>query len=120
MDNELDKIDILRSRFKIGYEDARSVLNEASGDVVTALATLEKRKGGRTDLLAIAAEMTDEVQKLISGNPIRKLRVKFGDRLITETPVAMTALAALAVGLAAVLITRLVIEVEKGEEEAAR
>ena len=120
MDSELEKIDTIRSRFKVGYEDARKALNAASGDVVKALAGMEKKHTGGVDILALGAEVADEVQKLTGGGPIRRLRVKYGNKLLTETPVVLTAAAALAVGIAAVLISRLVIEIDKGEEEAAR
>lgn len=116
---ELEKIDVLRSRFKIGYEEARQTLAAASGDVVAALAAIEKNGAGRKDLMALGAEIADEVKKLVAGGPFRKLRVKYGERLIHESPVALTAAAALAVGLAAVVITKLVVEVDKGEEGAA-
>jgi len=116
---ELEKIDILRSRFKVSYEDARKALAASSGDVVAALAAVEKDSIGQRDLLALGAEVADEVRRLISGGPFRKLRLKYGDRIIHETPVALTAAAALAVGLAAVVITKLVVEVDRGEEGAA-
>lgn len=120
MESELEKIDVLRSRFRMGYEDARKALAESSGDVVTALATLEKGRAGRKDLLALGAEIADEVRKIVSGGPIQRLRVKYGGKVLHESPVALTAAAAAAVGLAALLITKLVIEVDKGEEGAAR
>jgi hypothetical protein len=120
MSSELEKIDIIRSRFKVGYEEAKDTLKAAAGNVVGALAVLEKRPVNRTDLLALGAEIADEVQKLVGGGPIRRLRVKYGNKLLTETPVALTAAAALAVGVAAVLITKLIIEVDKDEEEAAK
>ncbi|HUV05770.1 MAG TPA: hypothetical protein VMX94_11765 [Armatimonadota bacterium] len=121
MSDELEKIDILRNRFKVSYEEARNVLSAASGDVIKALAALEKNQpaANQADLLALGAEMADEVQKLTRNGPIKRLRVKYGNRLITETPVALTAAAALAVGVAAVLISKLIVEVDRGEEEAA-
>lgn len=43
---ELEKIDILRQRMGISYEEARTALNLAQGDVLKALDDLEKvRKG---------------------------------------------------------------------------
>jgi hypothetical protein len=121
MESELEKIDLIRSRFRIGYDDARQRLEAASGDVIAVLAALEKEQpdGSKPDLLALGADVADEVQRLIGGGPIRKLRVRYGGKPIKEIPVALTAAAALAVGLAAVLISKLVIEVEKGEEEGA-
>lgn len=119
MDSELDKIDILRNRLQVSYEDARRALTATSGDVVGALAALEKECSERKDILALGAEIADEVQKLAAGGPFRRLRVKYGNRLITEQPLALKAAAAVAVGLAAVIISRLVIEVDSGEEGTA-
>ena len=41
---ELEKIDILRERMGLSYEEARSALEEAHGDVILALANQEKEK----------------------------------------------------------------------------
>lgn len=120
MDDELEKIDLLRSRFKVGYDDARSALNKADGDVVVALSVLERKRGGRKDLLALGAEIADDFQKAVAGGPIRRLRIKYGNKLLHESPVAITAAAAAAIALAALLITRLVIEVDKDEEGTAK
>lgn len=116
MDSELEKIDIIRSRFNIGYEDARTALHNADGDLVGALASLEKED--RADLMALGIEVADEVQKLIAGGPIRRLRIKYGGKLVAEKTVAFGAVAALAVGVAAILVSKLMIEVERGEGEA--
>ena len=120
MDNELAKIDIIRDRFELSYEEARKALSDAQGDVVTALAQIENDPPHkcRAELLTLGAELVDELHKL-GSKPIKKVRVKYGNLLIAEKPLALTAAAAIVVGIAAVLITKLVIEVDKGEEEAA-
>lgn len=41
---ELEKIDVLRERMGLGYEEARNALNLAQGDIVKALAELERAK----------------------------------------------------------------------------
>lgn len=47
---ELEKLDVLRERMGVGYEEARAALNLAQGDVVKALDNYEKRQGkGRLD-----------------------------------------------------------------------
>lgn len=43
---ELEKMDVLRERMGIGYEEARAALNLAEGDVVKALDNLEKAQYG--------------------------------------------------------------------------
>lgn len=120
MESDIEKIDIIRSRFKVGYDEAARQLSVSGGDVVQALVALEKRNGTRLDMVALGMEIVDEAQRLAAGSPAKRLRIKYGDRTVTETPVALTAAAALAVGVAAVLISKLVIELVKDEEEADR
>jgi len=43
---ELEKLDILRERMGIGYEEARAALNLTQGDLVKALDDLEKVRNG--------------------------------------------------------------------------
>jgi len=43
---ELEKLDVLRERMGIGYEEARKALDLAQGDVVKALDNLEKAREG--------------------------------------------------------------------------
>lgn len=43
---ELEKLDVLRERMGIGYEEARAALNIAQGDVVKALDNLERTRDG--------------------------------------------------------------------------
>jgi len=115
MDSQLEKIDLIRSRFNVSYEDAANALKNSQGDVVEALASIEKQH--RADLLSLGVEMADEVQKLLAGGPIRKLRIKYGGKLIAEKAVALTAAATIAIGVAAILISRLNVEVDRGEGE---
>lgn len=116
MNDELQKIDIIRSRFKITYEEAGTALTSAGGDLITALAIVERCAQSDVDLLALGAEVVDEVQKAAGRGPIRKIRIRLGNKILTERSVALTAAATVAVALAAALVTRLVIEVDRGEE----
>lgn len=43
---ELEKLDVLRDRMGIGYEEARTALNMAGGDLLKALDDLEKVRNG--------------------------------------------------------------------------
>jgi hypothetical protein len=79
---------------------------------VKALVTLEK---SRPDLLAIGIEVLDDVQKLMEAGAARSVRVKFGGRTVAEYPVALTAAAAFIVGVAAVLVSKCSIEIEREE-----
>ncbi len=118
MESELEKIDIIRSRFRVGYDEAVQALCATDGDVVKALVCFERKNGTRPDLLALGMEMIDEAQRVAAGSPVKRLKIRYGDRTVTDTPVTLTAAAALAIGVAAVLISKLVIELVKDEEEA--
>ncbi|HZK84961.1 MAG TPA: DUF4342 domain-containing protein [Desulfosporosinus sp.] len=45
---ELEMLDVLRDRMGIGYEEARTALNLAKGDVIMALDDLEKARADNT------------------------------------------------------------------------
>lgn len=62
---ELEKIDILRERMGIGYEEARVALSLAQGDVVKALADLETAeddKDGERDWTGQSHEVWNSVK----------------------------------------------------------
>jgi len=120
MDSKLPRTESLQTRLEIGREDAGKASAEvATAGIVAAPAAIDENQAGRKNLLALGAEIINDVRKLIANGPFRRLRVKYGNKLITETPMAMTAAAALAVVVAAVLISKLVIEVDRGEEGTA-
>lgn len=96
----------------VSYEEARTALEAAEGDVVQALVNLEKGKG---DLLSVGIELMDDIQKLMEARAVNKLRIKFGGKPVADYPVALTAAAAVAVGIAALLISKLSVEVEQEE-----
>jgi hypothetical protein len=114
---ELDKLDAIRSRVSVSYEEAKEALDRAGGDVVAALIDLENR--GR-DVLAIATELLDDVQNLLDSGTPKKIRLKLGNRLVKEYPVAFGMAAAFAVGLLAVLVSKASVEIERYGEDLER
>ena len=69
-----------------------------------------------SDALDVAIDFLEDVQKIVSSGRPKTLRVRFGDKVVKELPLALTAGAAFAAGLVAVLLTKLVIEIEHEEE----
>lgn len=67
---ELEKLDVLRERMGIGYEEARKALNIAQGDVVKALDDLEKARKGEVrkgfDFLDQGQGMWDSVKSTLA------------------------------------------------------
>jgi hypothetical protein len=99
----------------VSYAVAREALEAADGDVVQALIDLETRQSEQGDLLAVGIELLDDVQKLVEAGGAKKVKVKFGQKIVAEYPVALTAAAAFAVGLAAVIISKATVEIEREE-----
>lgn len=62
--------------------------------------------------LDVAIELLGDIQNVISGGRPKMLRVRIGDKTLAEFPLALTAAAAFTAGLAAVLLTKLAIEIE--------
>jgi hypothetical protein len=110
---DLSHVDLLRERLNVGYDEARAALEAANGDVVTALGQLEQARYRRNDVLAVATDVLDEVQRLLDAGVIRRIRVKLGNRTLKEIPVSLTTLGAIAFGILAVLVTHFVIEVDR-------
>ena len=65
-----------------------------------------------SDALDVAIELLEDIQKMVGGGRPKALNVRFGDKTIAHLPIALTAAAAFAAGLAAVLLTKLAIEIE--------
>jgi len=108
----LAKIDEIRQRMGVSYEEAHTALEASGGDVVTALTQLEQTKGP-SDLLTVGADLLDEVERLLRAGAIKKVRVRLGNRTLKEIPVSLTAVGAVLIGFVAVLVTRFVIELER-------
>ncbi len=62
-------------------------------------------------VLDVAIGLLEEIQGVISGGRPKALKVKFGDKVVTELPIDFTAGAAFAAGLLAVLLAKLTIEI---------
>jgi hypothetical protein len=122
---ELEKIDILMDRGRLGYQVARDLLAECHGDVIDALVKLEQ-KGTftREKVYAKGAEIVEKVKELIRQGNVTKIRVKTKDDVLLDLPV--TAGAAVAVfapylallGAVAALATQCSIEIERAEPRA--
>jgi hypothetical protein len=118
---DLVDVDLVRERMRCSYEEARDALQGANGNVVDALAGLEKKSAAGDDMLALTAAVMDDVQRLLELGPIEKLRIRLGDRVIREVPVSVTAVGAILIGLLAVLASQLTIDIlrdSRSEEEA--
>lgn len=117
--DEMRLIDELRQRLDASYEEAAEAIREAGGDVVQALAVVERRRRERGEgLVSVSNELIEEIKRLASEGAARKLRVKLGERPVAEISVTFGQAAAVVLSVAALLLSRLVIEVIRESPEA--
>ncbi len=65
------------------------------------------------NLFSIGVDLFGEVQRVIGSNSVRGLRVKFGNRLIKEIPIApLSTIATIAIVLLAIIVSTLSIEID--------
>lgn len=88
--SELEKMDILRERMGIGYEEARTALNLAQGDVVKALDSLEK-EGDRINCDGDAQDRGQEIWESIKAKMQDFNRTKINLKKNDTTLVSLSA-----------------------------
>ena len=120
MQDELQKMEEVRQRLGVSYEEARYALHEAGGDVAEAVVIAEQgREAAGAGLAAAGMAFMDELKEFVAGGEIRALRLKFGNRILKDFSVSpKTAIAMLGVAVLAIAVTKLRIEVERGPEPA--
>lgn len=69
--------------------------------------------GPNSNLFSVGVDLFGEVQRVIGSNSVRGLRIKFGNHLIKEIPIApLSAVATVAIVLIAIIISTLSIEID--------
>ncbi len=91
--DQLEKIDILRERLGISYEEAKLALDEADDDVVQALINLEKAQKKRdVKLDEKGRALIEYISDLIKKGNVTKVRLKKGDKVVVEIPATIGAI----------------------------
>lgn len=114
--HDLATVDLVRSRMDVSYQEAMDSLDQAQGDVVLALAILERSQGGLEKLQEQAKE---GVKRGLSGEELSWIRWKLLGQVVAEGPMALAGVAAAAVAVLALLISSSTVETEYGQAEAA-
>jgi hypothetical protein len=106
--HDLAAVDTLRARMGVGYEAAVDVLDETQGDVVRALAHLERQQ--RESLAHLTEQVKEGVTRSLQGDTIGAITWKVQDHVVTESPVKLSGVVAAVVGLLSILISSSAIE----------
>ncbi|HOB09639.1 MAG: DUF4342 domain-containing protein [Limnochordia bacterium] len=86
INEELQKIDVVRERTGLSFTDARSLLESVNWDVMEALITADRSAQKRIWEVR-GMEVVDRVRQLVRKGNATNIRIKTNDRVIIELPV---------------------------------
>ncbi len=119
----IEKIDMVRERMNVTYEEAKGALEAANWDVVEALITLERdEKARREEIFVRGNELVEKIKEIVRKGNINRLRVKQDDQVLVEIPVTAGVVGALLapqlaiIGAVAALVSKCTVEIEKNED----
>lgn len=96
--DEIEKIDLIRSRVNVGYREAREALAAAGGDVVQALINLEEKENPFSEKIqGRGQEFMAQLKGILHKGQETRIKVKQGDRTVFEVPASLGALGLLGV-----------------------
>jgi len=107
-------VDEVRRRLDASYEDALTGLEEANGDLLHALAAIERRRRERHDTLE-GGEMIGRALGLAREGKLAGLKIKLGDRVVRELPLPRNTAGAVFGAVLAGLLSQLTVDLVKGD-----
>ena len=96
----LEKLDILRERGDLSYQEAKELLELCEGDVIAALIELEHRpKQSKTDAMFTCSsgktqDVLEKVKQLIQEGKVTRIRISHEGKVLTELPIVVGAISA--------------------------
>lgn len=123
----LEKIDIIRQRFGVSYEEAKSALEENDGDLVNTLIQMERNKKGFSESARDKGnDLLDTIKDIIEKGNVNRIKVKKGRKVLVDIPVSAGVAAGaislvympiLAIGAVTAIVADLKIEIERPNGE---
>ena len=109
-------VDEVRKRLDATYEEALAGLEEAEGDLLRALAAIERRRR-ETRGAEESGELIGRAIGLAKEGKLKGMRVKLGDRMLREVPLPKGAGGAVLGAVLSTLVSQLSVELVKKEPE---
>lgn len=118
----IEKIDMVRERMNVTYEEAKGALEATNWDVVEALIKIERdEKARREEIFVRGNELVDKIKELVRKGNVNRLRVKQDDQVLVEIPVTAGVVGAFLapqlaiIGAIAALVSKCTVEIERNE-----
>jgi len=116
----IEKIDMVRERMNVTYEEAREALEASNWDVIEAVIKIERdRQARREEVFVRGNELVEKIKEILRQGNINRLRVKQDDQVLMEIPVTAGVVGALLapqlaiIGAVAALVGQCTVEIEK-------
>ncbi|MEF9934276.1 MAG: DUF4342 domain-containing protein [Clostridium sp.] len=123
----LEKIDIIRQRFGVSYEEAKAALEENNNDLVETLIYMEKNKKGFSEVMSEKSnDLVDTIKEIIKQGNVNRIKVKRNGKVLVDIPVtagvaagalSVMYLPLLAIGAVTAIAADLKIEIERENGE---
>jgi hypothetical protein len=110
-------VDEVRRRLDATYEEALTGLEAADGDLLHALAAIERGRRERHDALE-GGEMIGRAVGLAREGKLAGLKIKLGDRVVRQLPLPKNAAGAVFGAVVAGLLSQLTVDLVKSDAEA--
>ena len=128
--DELEKIDLIRSRTRAGYREAREALESSGGDVVQALINIEERGNDFSEKVHCRSqEFMGQVKGILEKGRDARIRVKQGEKTVMDFPASVGAIGILgalassqlavlgALGTVAAMANNYTLEIDRGSDK---
>jgi hypothetical protein len=103
-------VDEVRKRLDASYEEALLGLEEAEGDLLHALAAIERRRRERGDAME-SGELIGRAVGLAREGKLAGLEVRLGDRVVRRLPLPKNTAGAIAGAVLSALLSQLEVDV---------
>jgi len=107
-------VDEVRKRLEASYSEALAGLDEAQGDLLRALAAIERARSERQSAES-SGEMVGRAIGLAKEGRLKGLRVKLGGRTVRDLPLPKGVGGAVVGAVVSTLLSQLAVELVTGE-----
>ena len=120
----IEKIDAVRERMNVTYEEAKLALEATNWDVIEAIIKIEQdEKSRKEEVFVRGSELVEKVKEIVRKGNINRLKVKQDDKILVEIPVTAGVVGALLapqlaiIGAVAALVGKCTVEIERIDAE---
>lgn len=124
MEIDLEKVDIVRERAKVGYAEAKDALEKTEGNVLDAIIYIEKnQKTVLNNLSEVSNDFVEAIKDIVKKGNVNRIKIKKDGKVILDIPVSAGVVgsaigviylpALVAIGAVAAVLSKIEVEIER-------